>query len=137
MNNENPEKLTYKQVWDNAFKGYDLKETRLKEIFDPDPDYTRRLNEYGSKCALLSPDVDEELKSLGFDKVDSFEIHGCIEDVYCNNWKQKISISHDVVTVVSYNGEKESFESDIVGEVSRMIIKWLKERVVIDKGAYI
>lgn len=129
--NENPEKITYKQLWDRVFYDYEPKGNRLNRIFDPNSDYNKRLKKYSRLCEELKPDFDNELKKLGFNEKVKIIYPDYVtpdhEDFYYNEKRDVISVSQYGTMLVEFNDQEKSFGSDVIGENQRMALKWIKE----------
>ena len=130
---ENPEKITYGQLWDSVFEDYTPKGNKIERIFNPDSDYNKRLIEYVQLCKELEPDMDEELYKLGFVEKKTINYPGFVtpgvEDFYYNNKDDYVCIGTDSITVVTFNDKEKSFDSDIVGENKRLILRWIRELI--------
>ena len=131
MTGENPKKITYKQLWDSVFEGYDKSEPQLKRIFNTNSDYNKRLIKYAELCNELEPDFDNELQKLGFTEKMTVEYPDYFtpgsEDFYSNDKGDTLQISGEGNMLVTFNDYKVNFECDIVGENERMALRWIKE----------
>ena len=131
MRGENPEKITYSQVWDYVFEDYEPKGNRLNRIFNSDSDYNTRLSLYSDLCGKFEPDIDNELKMLGFSTKKTVYYPDFVtpeyKQFYFNGKGDVISISEAGIMVVTFNDQKKSFECDIIGENERMALRWIKE----------
>lgn len=131
MTGENPKKITYKQLWDSVFEGYDKSEPQLKRIFNTNSDYNKRLIKYAELCNELEPDFDNELQKLGFTEKTTVEYPDYFtpgsEDFYSNDKGDTLKISEEGIMIVTFNDYKVNFECDIIGENERMALRWIKE----------
>lgn len=126
---ENPEKITYKQLWGFVFEDCKPKGRRLKRIFDANSDFNKRLTKYSRL-----PNFDKEFKELGFELKRRVIYPDYVtldsEDFYFNDKGDVISVGDEQgIIVVTFNDKSTRFESDVIGEKQRMALEWIKEIV--------
>lgn len=138
MGKTNPDKITYSQLWNEVFEGYERKGNRVKSIFDIKSEYNQRLVKYINLCNELSPDLDEELQKLGFNVKQTIQYSDSntpqFEEFYYNDNGDVVSISQDGDMVITFNHEELFINFDgIVGNQERIAIDWIKKMLSDEK----
>ena len=128
--------MKYSEAWKLAKKNHDpnKKQSRLKEIFNPDSQNNKELELFNKICNQNKPDLDLELEKLGFIKKikvmspDYYAERYC--DLYVNDNNDLIELFHGFGLTVYFNDDKKVIDySDEIGKEEKQALNWIKEKL--------
>ena len=132
--NKDKNKVTAKELYDKVFNDYDSskEESRIHKIFDQESEFNKRLIKFGELVKKHVPDLEEELKKLGFCNHEILYHHYFVNpdrtDYYSDNEGNNIKIENGYGSlVVDFNGTLKIFESIYLGENEREFLDWIKQ----------